>query len=166
MTRGRRPLMALREAVLIAKKRGETQAVHVQTGHDLQFRDLLPQYRGPCPGSNGSPASTATTHGSSVRQPMHSQHSGLLHPAGCAPTLGLFAPRCIYGFFRVTDTGLVELDRDGARDPGEVAQPSFRQSRHSQPDRPRAYISLRAETGTGYVTSSRHRKPRQHRIVN
>ncbi len=37
MTRGRRPLMALREAVLIAKKRGETRQFMYEPGMICNF---------------------------------------------------------------------------------------------------------------------------------
>jgi hypothetical protein len=84
MTRGRQPLMALREAVLIAKKRGETRQFMHEPGTICNFVIYCPGFvahvrikrvtRVHCP-----------LHGSSVRQPMHSQHSGPSRPGPGSP---------------------------------------------------------------------------------
>jgi hypothetical protein len=113
MTRGRRPLMALREAVLIAKKRGETRQFMHEPGTICNFVIY-------CQGFVAHVRIKRVTR-------VHCSHAWIESEAADALTtlraiasgdgisreLWVFLPRGAFRFFRVTDTGLVELDRDG-----------------------------------------------------
>jgi hypothetical protein len=113
MTRGRKPLMALREAVLIAKKRGETRQFMHEPGTICNFVIY-------CQGFVAHVRIKRVTR-------VHCSHAWIESEAADALTtlraiasgpgisreLWVFLPRGAFRFFRVTDTGLVELDRDG-----------------------------------------------------
>ncbi len=125
MTRGRMPLMALREAVLIAKKRGETRQFMHEPGTICNFVIY-------CPGFVAHVRIKRVTR-------VHCDHAWIEGEAadalaalraiasgpGISRELWVFLPRGAFRFFRVTDTGLVELNRDGAvmpEKPGPVIQ--------------------------------------------
>ena len=124
MTRGRRPLMALREAVLIAKKRGETRQFMYEPGMICNFVIY-------------SPGIVAHVRIKRVTR-VHCDHAWIECEAADALAglraiasgsvisreLWVFLPRGAFRFFRVGDTGLVELDRDGVVMP-EKPQPVF-----------------------------------------
>ena len=113
MTRGRRPLMALREAVLIAKKRGETRQFMHEPGTICNFAIF-------CAGIVALVRIKRVTR-------IHCSHEWIEREAadalvalraiascpGISPELWIFLPRGAFRFFRVTETGLVELARDG-----------------------------------------------------
>jgi hypothetical protein len=113
MTRGRKPLMALREAVLIAKKRGETRQFMHEPGTICNFVIY-------CPGIVAHVRIKRVTR-------VHCDHAWIQREAadalgalraiasgsGISRELWVFLPRGAFRFFRVTDTGLIELDRDG-----------------------------------------------------
>lgn len=130
MTRGRKPLMALREAVLIAKKRGETRQFMHESGTICNFVIYCPCF-------------VAHVRIKRVTR-VHCDHAWIEREAsdalaalraiasghGISRELWVFLPRGAFRFFRVTDTGLVELDRDGAvmlekANPAPVAQPAI-----------------------------------------
>ncbi len=112
MTRGRKPLMALREAVLIAKKRGETRQFMHEPGTICNFVIY-------CPGIVAHVRIKRVTR-------VHCDHAWIQREAadalaalraiasgsGISRELWVFLPRGAFRFFRVTDTGLVELSRD------------------------------------------------------
>ena len=114
MTRGRRPLMALREAVLIAKKRGETRQFMHEPGLICNFIIY-------CLGFVAHVRIRRVTR-------IHCSHAWIEREAadalatlraipagsGISRELWAFLPRGAFRFFRVTDTGLIELDRDGS----------------------------------------------------
>jgi hypothetical protein len=125
MTRGRRPLMALREAVLIAKKRGETRQFMYEPGMICNFVIY-------CPGIVAHVRIKRVTR-------VHCDHAWIEGEAADALTtlraiasgpgisreLWVFLPRGAFRFFRVIDTGLIELSRDGSvmpEKPGPVIQ--------------------------------------------
>jgi len=114
VTRGRRPLMALREAVLIAKKRGETR----QFMHEPAMICNFVIY---CLGFTAFVRIKRVTR-------IHCSHAWIERDAaealstlraiasgtGISRELWVFLPRGAFRFFRVTDTGLTELSRDGS----------------------------------------------------
>ena len=125
MTRGRKPLMALREAVLIAKKRGETRQFMHEPGTICNFVIY-------CPGFVAHVRIKRVTR-------VHCSHAWIEREAtdalvalraigsgpGISRELWVFLPRGAFRFFRVTDTGLVELSCDGSvipEKPGPVIQ--------------------------------------------
>jgi hypothetical protein len=113
MSRGRRPLMALREAVLIAKTRGETrQFVHGPGTicnfviYCLGFVALVRIKR--VTRIHCSPAWIEREAADALAD-LRAIASG----SGISRELWVFLPRGRFRFFRVTDTGLIELDRTG-----------------------------------------------------
>jgi len=124
MTRGRIPLMALREAVLIAKKRGETRQFMHEPGTICNFVIYCQGFvahvrikrvtRVHC--SHAWIESEATDALAALR--------AIAPGSGISRELWVFLPRGAFRFFRVTDTGLVELDRDGGVMP-EKPKPVF-----------------------------------------
>jgi len=114
MTRGRKPLMALREAVLIARKRGETRQFMHEPGMICNFAIY-------CLGFVAFVRIKRVTR-------VHCNHAWIESEAadalaalraigsgtGISRELWVFLPRGAFRFFRVTETGLVELDRDGS----------------------------------------------------
>lgn len=133
MTRGRKPLMALREAVLIAKKRGETRQFMHEPGTICNFVIY-------CPGI------VAHVRIKRVIR-VHCSHAlierdaadalvmlrAITYGPGISRELWVFLPRGAFRFFRVEDTGLIELDRDGVviaeiPKPAPIAQPAIAMS--------------------------------------
>jgi len=124
MTRGRRPLMAIRESVLIAKKRGEVR----QFLHEPAMICNFVIY---CPGFVAHVRIKRVTR-------VHCSHAWIEWEAADALTvlraiasgpvisreLWVYLPRGAFRFFRVTDTGLIELARDGSVLP-EKPKPVF-----------------------------------------
>jgi len=125
MTRGRKPLMALREAVLIAKKRGETRQFMHEPGTICNFVIYCLGFVAhvrikrvtrvhcsyawiECEAADALAALRAIASGS-----------------GISRELWVFLPRGAFRFFRVEDTGLIELDRTGAVIP-EKPKPAIR----------------------------------------
>jgi hypothetical protein len=117
--------MALREAVLIAKKRGETRQFMHEPGTICNFVIY-------CPGFVAHVRIKRVTR-------VHCSHAWIEREAadalaalraiasgsGISRELWVFLPRGAFRFFRVEDTGLVELSRDGAvmpEKPGPVIQ--------------------------------------------
>jgi hypothetical protein len=106
--------MALREAVLIAKKRGETRQFMYEPGMICNFVIY-------CPGIVAHVRIKRVTR-------VHCDHAWIgreaadaltaLHAIASGPgisrELWVFLPRGAFRFFRVTDAGLVELSRDGS----------------------------------------------------
>jgi len=114
MSRGRRPLMALREAVLIAKKRGETRQFMHGPGticnfviYCLGFVALVRIKR--VTRVHCSPAWIEREAADALAD-LRAIASG----SGISRELWVFLPRGRFRFFRVTDTGLIELSRDGS----------------------------------------------------
>ena len=142
MTRGRIPLMALREAVLIAKKRGETRQFMHEPGTICNFVIY-------CTGFVSHVRIKRVTR-------VHCSHAWIEREAadalaalraiapgsGISRELWVFLPRGAFRFFRVTDTGLIELSRDGAVMPEKTRPVSV-----GQPLTP----AQPAETGSGVV---------------
>jgi hypothetical protein len=106
--------MALREAVLIAKKRGETRQFMHEPGTICNFVIY-------CLGFIAHVRIKRVTR-------VHCSHAWIEREAvdvlatlraiaagpGISRELWVFLPRGAFRFFRVTDTGLVELSRDGS----------------------------------------------------
>jgi len=122
--------MALREAVLIAKKRGETR----QFMHEPYLICNFVIY---CPGFVAHVRIKRVTR-------IHCPHAWIERDAadalatlrtiasgpGISRELWAFLPRGSFRFFRVTDTGLIELDRHGSvipekQKPVIVAKPAL-----------------------------------------
>jgi hypothetical protein len=124
MTKGRRPLMPLREAVLIAKKRGEVRQFMHEPGLICNFVIYCIAF-------------VAHVRIKRVTR-VHCSHEwieweaadalatlrAITPGAGISRELWVYLPRGSFRFFRVTDTGLVELDRNGAVIP-EKPKPAF-----------------------------------------
>jgi hypothetical protein len=114
MTRGRKPLMALREAILIARKRGETRQFMHEPGTICNFVIY-------CLGFVAHVRIKRVTR-------VHCSHAWIEREAadalatlraiasgpGISRELWVFLPRGAFRFFRVTDTGLVEISPDGS----------------------------------------------------
>ena len=122
MSRGRKPLMALREAVLIAKKRGETRLFMHEPGTICNFVIY-------CLGFVAHVRIKRVTRVHCSHAWIESEAADALAtlraiPAGTGISreLWVFLPRGAFRFFRVEDTGLIELDRTGAVMP-EKARP-------------------------------------------
>jgi len=142
MTRGRKPLMALREAVLIAKKRGETRQFMHEPGTICNFVIY-------CLGFVAHVRIKRVTR-------VHCSHAWIEREAadalaalraiasgsGISRELWVFLPRGAFRFFRVTDTGLVELSRDGSVMPEKTRPISM-----GQP----LTLAQPAETGAGGI---------------
>ena len=106
--------MALLEAVLIAKKRGETRQFMHEPGTICNFVIYCPGFvahvrikrvtRVHC-----SPA-WIEREAADALAALRAIASG----PGISRELWVFLPRGAFRFFRVTDTGLIELSRDGA----------------------------------------------------
>jgi hypothetical protein len=125
MTRGRKPLMALREAVLIAKKRGETRQFMHEPGLVCNFVIY----------GMGFVAHVRIKRVTRV----HCSHAwieretadalatlrAIASGTGISRELWVYLPRGAFRFFRVTDTGLIELNRDGSVMP-EKTGPAIR----------------------------------------
>jgi hypothetical protein len=122
MTKGRKPLMALREAVLIAKKRGETRQFMHEPGTICNFVIY-------CLGFVAHVRIKRVTRVHCSNAWIECEAADALAtlraiPAGTGISreLWVFLPRGAFRFFRVTETGLIELDRTGAVMP-EKARP-------------------------------------------
>jgi hypothetical protein len=134
--------MALREAVLIAKKRGETRQFMHEPGTICNFVIY-------CLGFVAHVRIKRVTR-------VHCSHAWIEREAadalaalraiasgsGISRELWVFLPRGAFRFFRVTDTGLVELSRDGAVMP-EKPKPAIRT--------PLGTPAQPAETGAGVI---------------
>jgi hypothetical protein len=134
--------MALREAVLIAKRRGETRQFMDEPGTICNFVIY-------CPGFVALVRIKRVTR-------VHCDHAWIEREAadalaalqaiasgsGISRELWVFLPRGAFRFFSVTDTGLVELSRDGSVMPEKIRLVSVGQS--LSPTQP-------AETGAGVV---------------
>ena len=106
--------MALREAVLIAKKRGETRQFMHEPGTICNFVIY-------CPGFVAHVRIKRVTR-------VHCDHAwieceaadalaglrAIASGSGISRELWVFLPRGAFRFFRVEETGLVELSRDGS----------------------------------------------------
>ncbi len=124
MSRGRRPLVALSEAVHIAKKRGEVRQFMNEPGMICNFVIY-------CIGFVAHVRIKRVTR-------VHCSHVWIEGEAadalavlraiasgpGISRELWVFLPRGAFRFFRVTDTGLIELSRDGSVMP-EKPKPTF-----------------------------------------
>jgi len=124
MSRGRRPLVALSEAVHIAKKRGETKSFMHEPGMICNFVIY-------CTGFVAHVRIKRVTR-------VHCSHvwiegeaadalaalRAIASGTGISRELWVFLPRGAFRFFRVTDTGLIELSRDGSVIP-ERPKPVF-----------------------------------------
>ncbi|MFA5331744.1 MAG: hypothetical protein WC342_05150 [Methanoregula sp.] len=113
MSRGRRPLVAVSEAVHIAKKRGETRQFMHEPGTICNFVIY-------CPGFTAHIRIKRVTR-------VHCPHAWIEGEAadalrtlraiapgtGISRELWIFLPRGAFRFFRVEETGLIELNRDG-----------------------------------------------------
>jgi hypothetical protein len=131
--------MALREAVLIAKKRGETRQFMYEPGMICNFVIY-------CPGIVAHVRIKRVTR-------VHCDHAWIEQEAadalmtlraiasgsGISRELWVFLPRGAFRFFRVEDAGLVELDRDGEgmpekANPVPLAQPAIAGQTSIPPD--------------------------------
>ena len=129
MTRGRRPLMALREAVLIAKKRGETRQFMHGPGTICNFVIYCLAFvahvrikrvtRVHC-----SPAWIEREVADALAD-LRAIASG----SGISRELWVFLPRGRFRFFRVTDTG---LHRDFPRRIGDAGKTGTGQFVHTR----------------------------------
>lgn len=113
MTKGRRPLMAIREAVLIAKKRGETRTFMHEPGLICNF--VIYCF---CFVAHVRIKRVTRIHCSHARIEMEAADAlatlrAIASGPGISRELWVFLPRGAFRFFRVTDTGLIELNRDG-----------------------------------------------------
>ena len=116
--------MALREALMIAKKRGETRQFMHEPGTICNFVIYCPGFvahvrikrvtRVHC-----SPA-WIECEAADALAALRAIASG----SGISRELWVFLPRGAFRFFRVTDTGLIELSRDGLVMP-EKSKPVF-----------------------------------------
>ena len=113
MTRGRQPLMALHEAVLIAKKRGETRQFMHEPGTICNFVIYCPGFVAHVRIKRVSRVHCSHTWIEREAADVLAALRAIASGSGISRELWVFLPRGAFRFFRVTDTGLVELDRDG-----------------------------------------------------
>jgi hypothetical protein len=113
MSRGRKPLMALREAVLIAKKRGEVRQFMHEPGRICDFVIY-------CLGFTAFVRIRRVTRVHCSQAWIEWEAADALATlraiapgTGISRELWVFLPRGTFRFFRVEETGLVELSRDG-----------------------------------------------------
>jgi hypothetical protein len=113
MPRGRRPVVALGEAVQIAKKRGETR----QFMHE---RNLICNFVIYCAGfvAHVRIKRVSRLHSSLAWIEREAADAlaalrAIASAPGISRELWIFLPYGSFRFFRVTDTGLIELERDG-----------------------------------------------------
>jgi hypothetical protein len=133
MTRGRKPLMALREAVLIAKKRGETRQFMHEPGTICNFVIYCPTIV-----AHVRIKRVTRVHCSDALIERDAADAlvmlrAIAYGPGISRELWVFLPRGAFRFFRVEDTGLIELDRDGVvipemPKPAPIAQPATARS--------------------------------------
>jgi len=133
--------MALREAVLIAKKRGETRQFMHEPAMICNFVIF-------CLGFTAFVRikRVSRVHCSPARIEWEAAEvvadlRAIASGSGVSRELWVFLPRGRFRFFRVTDTGLVELSRDGSvlpEKPGPViqAQPAKAGSETNPPVQP------------------------------
>jgi hypothetical protein len=113
MTRGRKPLIALREAGQIARKRGDTR-------HFMHEPGMICNFVIYCMGFVAHVrikrvTRLRCTHAVIEREAAEalSMLRAIASGPGISRELWVYLPRGSFRFFRVTDTGLVELERDG-----------------------------------------------------
>lgn len=113
MTRGRKPLMALREAGLIARKRGDTR-------HFMHEPGMICNFVIYCLGFVAHVRIKRVTRLRCTHAVIEREAADALavlrsiaSGSGISRELWVYLPRGSFRFFRVTDTGLVELERDG-----------------------------------------------------
>lgn len=114
MTRGRKPLMAMSEALAIARKRGEVRQFMHEPGRICDFVIY-------CLGNTAHVRIKRVTR---VRCPhawIEAEAADALATlraiaagTGISRELWVFLPRGAFRFFRIEQAGLVELSRDGA----------------------------------------------------
>ena len=113
MTRGRKPLVALREAGQIARKRGEVR-------HFLNEPGLICNFVIYCPGLTSHvrikrvsrircPLSVIEREAADALATLRAIAPG----PGISRELWVYLPRGSFRFFRVEEGGLAEIDRDG-----------------------------------------------------
>ena len=113
MTRGRKPLMALREAVLIAQKRGEVRQFMHEPGLICNFIIY-------CLGFTAFVRIRRVTRVRCSHAWIEAEAADALASlraiapgTGISRELWVFLPRGAFRFFRVENDGLIELDRNG-----------------------------------------------------
>ncbi len=113
MTRGRKPLMALREAGLIARKRGDTRWFMHEPGMICNFVIY-------CLGFTAHVRIKRVTRLRCTYAAIEREAADALATLrsiasgpGISRELWVYLPRGSFRFFRVEETGLVELNRDG-----------------------------------------------------
>jgi hypothetical protein len=113
MTRGRKPLIALREAGQIARKRGDTR-------HFMHEPGMICNFVIYCLGFVAHVrikrvTRLRCTHAVIEREAMDAlvELRAIASGPGISRELWVYLPRGSFRFFRVTETGLIELERDG-----------------------------------------------------
>lgn len=113
MTRGRKPLIALREAGQIARKRGDTR-------HFMHEPGMICNFVIYCLGFVAHVrikrvTRLRCTHAVIEREAMDAlvELRAIASGPGISRELWVYLPRGSFRFFRVTDNGLIELERDG-----------------------------------------------------
>jgi hypothetical protein len=105
--------MALREAVLIAKKRGETRQFMHEPGTICNFVIYCPTIVAHVRIKRVTRVHCSHTWIESEAADALTTLRAIASGPGISRELWVFLPRGAFRFYRVTDTGLVELSRDG-----------------------------------------------------
>jgi hypothetical protein len=138
MTRGRQPLIALREAGQIARKRGEVRHFAHEPGMICHFviycMFLTAHVRIKRVSRLRCPLSVIEREAADALTTLRAIAPG----PGISRELWVYLPRGSFRFFRVTETGLVALDRDGVVIP---AQPEPAPARPATPAPPAGQVS-------------------------
>jgi len=145
MTRGRQPLVALREAGQIARKRGEVRHFAHEPGMICNFviycMFLTAHVRIKRVSRLRCPLSVIEREAADALTTLRAIAPG----PGISRELWVYLPRGSFRFFRVEETGLIELDRDGVVIPKQPepapARPATPASRPPAPAPPAVQVS-------------------------
>ena len=112
MSRGRRPLVALSEAVHLAKKRGEVRQFMYEPGMICNFVIYCPGFTAHVRIKRISRVHCSLMWIEGEARDALTELRAIAPGTGISRELWVFLPRGAFRFFRVTETGLVELNRD------------------------------------------------------
>lgn len=123
MSRGRKPRMAIREAVSIAKKRGETRQFMEEPGMICNFVIYCIAFIAHVRIKRVTRVHCSPEWIEWEAADALASLRAIASGPGISRELWVYLPRGAFRFFRVTDTGIIELSRDGTVMPVPVRRP-------------------------------------------